>query len=165
MESDPEIISFAVVGDVIGVSRLIEHDRDCINQTDALGFTALHCAADLGDPEFVKYLLQAGADCKAQNKVGITALHLAQNAPIVELLVEAGANIEHRNADGETPLQVLAAEPNSYWAMKKLLQFGANPNAADNSGITSMEIVKERNETRKVVLLRAFGATEKNTSR
>lgn len=160
IESDPEIIQCAEVGDIDRISEILALDKESHKQTDEMGFTALHCATNLGEPELVKLLLEAGADPNAESKFGITPLHLVQVPADIEALVNAGAFIKHKSKDGSTPLLTLASEPDSFWCMKKLLQLGADPNSADNFGVTPIEVAKERGEMRKVVLLRAFGGID-----
>lgn len=53
-------------------------------------------AASLGESQMVSILLAAGADVNATNKIGQTALHLANNAEAARLLIAAGANRDAR---------------------------------------------------------------------
>jgi transcriptional regulator of NAD metabolism len=72
-------------------------------------FMLLHFAANFGDTNVTKLLLEEGAniDIKDQNKN--TPLHLAASnghTDIVKLLVEKGSDLSAVNKDGGTPLQI-----------------------------------------------------------
>jgi ankyrin repeat protein len=67
-------------------------------------WTPLIYAADLGQTQFVSCLLDAGAEIRATNNQGLTALHYAQNGEIVRLLIAAGADPKDR-IGGETPAE------------------------------------------------------------
>ena len=81
-------------------------------------------AIEHGDPEFVRLLVNTGADINATAGFGgNTALHeaVAQgSAEIVQVLVDAGADIEAAGFMGQTPLS-LAAEEGATEIMKVLL--------------------------------------------
>lgn len=100
IESDPEIIQCAEIGDIDRTSEILALDKESHKQTDEMGFTALHCATNLGEPELVKLLLDAGADPNAENKFGITPRHLAQvPADIGPLLTQGhSSNISPKRA-------------------------------------------------------------------
>lgn len=57
--------------------ELIARGADVNAQDDILGNTALHRVARLGHIDYVKALIEAGADPTLKNKYGETALHLA----------------------------------------------------------------------------------------
>ena len=62
----------------------------------------------------VKVALELGADIRAANDAGDTALHGAANAgyaPIVQLLVEKGADVNATNRHGNTPLSLVDVNP------------------------------------------------------
>ena len=76
---------------------------------------ALHIAAQSGNAEIVKLLLEHGAEVDAKNKYGESALHVAArsgNAEIVELLLTHGADLTLSNNANFTALDI-ACESNS----------------------------------------------------
>lgn len=80
------------------------------------GYTALHYAASLDKPDFVKFLLIRGADTNAvtleDGTAGNTPLHFAclfEKYKNAELLLSRGANPLIKNQYGVTPLQLLPA--------------------------------------------------------
>jgi len=99
------------------------------------GATALMVAAGLGYPEFVAQLLEHGADANAADSRGTRALHVAAQYAffssdleralrMLEMLLEAGADVVARNGAGQTALSLLLgahAEPRSAAEQKHLL--------------------------------------------
>jgi hypothetical protein len=105
------------------------------------GDTALHLAAAALRPRVVAALIAAGADPKAANRRGATALHYACDArpgnktwhpsnqrSVIELLLDAGSDIEHRDKSDATPLH-RAIRGRSPEAVRCLLENGAQVNA------------------------------------
>jgi ankyrin repeat protein len=90
--------------------------------------TPLMTAADKGHLDVVKFLLSKGADVNATNQHGETALIMAikygNDYDVVDVLLENGAD---PNAHQFEPLQI-ALEAEDQYVIKKLLQYGANPN-------------------------------------
>jgi ankyrin repeat protein len=83
----------------------------CLFSTNyALGATALHKAAENGHAEVVEVLLDAGADVKAEDKWGRTALHEA-------------------------------AEKGDLAGVQNALAAGEDVNAVDNRGKTALHVV------------------------
>ena len=62
--------------------------------------------ASLENPPLCEALISAGADVRAKDSRGFTALHYAAhgNHELCRLLVGAGADVNARNNEGETPL-------------------------------------------------------------
>jgi ankyrin repeat protein len=67
---------------------------------------ALMRAASLGRVEYLKIMLNAGANPHATDREGKTALHVAGSSGVVALLVEAGVDVNTTSFGGETPLDV-----------------------------------------------------------
>ena len=71
-----------------------------VNAKDSNGKTQLHIAANSGEIQTVKLLIEAGADVNATDRFGDTALHNATNKghiKVVELLIDAGADVNIKN--------------------------------------------------------------------
>jgi ankyrin repeat protein len=97
-------------------------------------------AAERGDHEAVRSLLQEHADVNAAQGDGATALHWAvyrDDAEIAGLLIPAGANVNVRNNYGVTPL-VLASKNGNATILRELLKAGADPNAAVRNNETPL---------------------------
>ncbi len=99
------------------------------------------------DVTSASYLIAAGADVNAIDREGDSLLDLwvklgKPQSELVRLLIESGANIEHRNARGETPIHA-AASFGSWEAFSLLLDKGADAHSVDCNGRTSLHSAAE----------------------
>jgi ankyrin repeat protein len=125
---DPRVKAFlmaARTGNAASVSSLLAEKVD-IRAGDEYGNTAVAYAALGGHVEVVRLLLSAGADPDGELDAESTALMVASNPAIAELLIQAGAN-PNKLIDGSTPLSS-AAHRNLQDVAALLLAAGANPN-------------------------------------
>jgi len=77
-------------------------------KTTVLSWAAIH-----GDLESARVLIEKGCDPSISNPDGNTALHASMffgNYPLVEYLLEQGADITKRNSNGETPIASLRVD-------------------------------------------------------
>lgn len=95
-----------------GNPEVIELILDHVPSIDSVtnqGVTSLMIAAQFGRLQAVKYLLEKGADPCLQDNKGCNALHYASyggNVPVIEEILSYEVDIESRNKDGETPLEI-----------------------------------------------------------
>ena len=67
--------------------------------------TVLMSAVQSGDPKMVQQILNAHPDVNAQDAVGNAALaYVSRSEEIIRLLISAGANVNARNSQGQTPI-------------------------------------------------------------
>jgi ankyrin repeat protein len=104
---------------------------------DKNGNFLLHRAAEVGSPDFCKYLLKKGILATCPGPSGVTPIHIAAERGYLDimkvLLRAAGANHSPINRVGITPLHVAAGE--GYLAIVKLLVAkGAGNLAGDKYG-------------------------------
>ncbi len=117
----------AVAGDLESVKRIVNQDPDSINAGDKWGFTALHGLAEEEHPAVMRYLLAMGADPNARNDQGITPMHLCAWPENAAMLIEAGGDVEIRDAAGNRPIDILSSEPDREDVVEYLLQIGSPP--------------------------------------
>ena len=112
-----------------------------IDARDTLGRTPLYsfAASGGGDIEIAKMLLAAGSDPRSEEDAfHVTALDNAVetgNLELVELLIAAHADVNHRNVDGWSALH-FAAHHSRYEFVKVLVAAGADVNLPNKLGKT-----------------------------
>ena len=124
----------AMRGDVATVRELLASGAD-VNAAHGDGMTALHWAAERGNPDLARMLLYAGARVDPVTRIGsYTPLHVAARSgstPVAILLLDAGADpASAATGSGTTPLH-LAAAAGSADLVAVLAARGADPNARE----------------------------------
>lgn len=113
-----------------------------------------------GDVPAVRALIKSGADVRAPEGDGATALHWAAHRDSIELvrvLLDAGASVRAANDLGVTPLHLASANGNAV-LMRLLLDKRADVNAAAESGVTPLMEAARSGSVDAVRLLIAQGA-------
>lgn len=144
-----ETLCQAVAGDdEETVRHLLQHGANAETPGDARKKPLL-IAAEKGLIGMMRLLLSNGASVEAQTDLTqLTALTRAcenGNEAAVQLLVEAGANMEARRWDGYTPLFIAVASANES-LVKYLLQHGADKRSRLANG-TTMEDCAQGNDS------------------
>ena len=125
------------------------------------GVVLLHEAAMKGDVEVVRTVLRSGVVHKdAADGSGLTAIHhsaLNGHTPILQLLLDQGANIDAATKGGWTALHY-SAWPGNTATVQLLLDRGANINAASKSGETALHYSAQRGNTATAQLFLDRGA-------
>jgi ankyrin repeat protein len=139
-----------------GFLFLLEHganpniEGDGTNLVGTHGFSVISYAAMHEDIWWLRVVLQHGGN---PNYVFLlekdTPIFPAINAGLpvspriehIRLLIKAGANLEARNRDGQTPL-LYAAYRNHYQIVYELLKAGADPKGRDSAGSSLTSLIQ-----------------------
>ncbi|XP_014666098.1 PREDICTED: myotrophin-like [Priapulus caudatus] len=93
-------------GDMEKVKELVENQKVNVKE-EISGRPPIHYAADYGQKDVIKYLLEAGADVNSIDKHGISALLAAiweGHTDCVKFMLEKGARKEGAAPDGTSYL-------------------------------------------------------------
>ena len=158
----------ARVGDVASVRALLAEGEDA-NAAHGDGMSALHWAAQRGDAELARTLIQAGATVEAATRIGeYTPLHVASEAgqaELVELLLGSGADAEAATTNGVRALHMAAAS-GSVRAITALLDHGAAVDAREGVwGQTPLIFAASRDRVYAIQTLLERGADPAVTSK
>jgi len=122
-----------------------------VNKRSPDGFTPLHLSAFFGHPDVAKVLVMSGADVNAESANGAQLAPLNSAAAcrdrtaalsIATLLLSHGADPNHSQAGGYTPLHSAAANGNAE-LVQALLKTGADRAAQSLDGKTASTFAKE----------------------
>ena len=129
-----DLFTILRTGDLGALQRSLAAGADA-NSADSRGTTALHYAALYSSPEAMTLLIEAGARVNAANRAGVTPLFTALgDLAKVRLLVEKGADVDAKAADGRSPVRNAASLPSGAPVVEYLLSKGAKPDTATLSG-------------------------------
>lgn len=153
-----DVFIAAATGSADRLAVLLRGRRELLDAHGPDGWTPLGLASYFGKREAARLLLAAGADLRQRsaNATGNTALHAAvagKRQPLVELLVEAGADPNATDAGGWTPL-ALAAHEGEVATVRYLLAHGADPTIANAAGDTPLAIAERAGRRAAEDLLR-----------
>ncbi len=148
---------------------LIERGAD-VSVRSADGTTPLIVASHHGNKEAAETLIAKGADVRAKNKFGETALQSvcrgidyyqgeepAKRGALLSLLLDNGAEVNTQDRDGRTPLMEASRREGSK-IVGILLANGALPNVQDRIGWTALMWAADANQTEVIKLLVKHGA-------
>lgn len=125
------------------VTLLVTRAPHLINKVNHDEDTPLMTALRRENFNLAKILLTYGAEVKNIADSGETALSIAVNHEcdplLIEQLIQAGSNLNHRDHRGRTPL-FIAVMDHSMEIIKILLEYGADPNIVDNDGYSIFNI-------------------------
>jgi ankyrin repeat protein len=130
------IIAAIRKGQVDEVRRLLP-ELTSIDARDRDGNCLLHHAASSGNGDFVKMLLDAGADVDARGYLRATPLMRATSMEAGQVLIDRGADLTAKDDAGMTPL-MCAANLDVPELVKRLIDRGAELEARSAVGATAL---------------------------
>jgi ankyrin repeat protein len=155
-------------GHTATASFLIHQGADLEWRREHDGKSLLYVAAEVGDENLLKMLVEKGLDpndsvnnyredpCQSvQTALGAASAHGTSAA--VEVLIEAGADISSRGYQGRTALH-LAAQHGHDSAVTTLLRAGAAVNSLDDLGWTALHHAADNGHTETVTMLIQSGS-------
>ena len=166
---DSPVADAAMRGDLAEVRSLLAAGAD-VNAAQGDGMTALHWAADRGDPDLARMLLHAGAAVDPVTRIGsYTPLHLAArtgSTAVAVLLLDSGADpAAAAPGSATTPLH-LAAAAGSAELVTTLARRGADLDAREAVwGQTPLIFAASMNRANAIRALLAAGADPGITTR
>ena len=137
----------------------LEHGAD-VNRRDKHNVTPLSLAIHLNYVKLAVILLEHGADANAEIDGGMTPLHILSKCWIKTRVLEANGP----NMGFYTPLDLAIVRRDQLKLVGTLLEYGADPNAENDYGITSLHILAgykvddESDALNLVRLLLTYGA-------
>lgn len=164
------VATVAVAGDKALLDMLLKAGAD-LAAKDQFGRTPLHSAAMHNHAVMIELMVSKGADVSARDKQGNTPLHCAVlrfRREATKQLIAGGADVGVRNALGKTPLHLAGSEGPSEKEVdqlmtavaKVLLAHGADVNATDNEGFTTLRYAQAKNRAQLAALLKRHGGVE-----
>lgn len=174
------LMTCARTGILGAVGRLADAGSDLDARERASGQTALMWAASGGHAAVVGALLAAGAEVDARSGGAFTPLLFAARAGSLETaqrLIDAGADVNVTTPSGYSPLLIAAASvdaitgsdyrlveaPSEHEAVGRLLlEHGADPDQADQYGMTPLHFAVEMRKPGLLRALLAHGAEPNN---
>lgn len=112
------------------------------------GWSPFISAARSKKIEVVEWFLSKGADINQRNADAKNALMILienDDNDIAQYLMDEGIDIEAQDFEGETPL-IKATKKGNITMINALIQAGANPNIADNTGMSALSYSELRPE-------------------
>lgn len=129
-----------------------------INSTDDQGNGIFHYAAQSGNIDVVKALVERGISTKKNEATGENAIFFASkgresSTDLYNYLESLGLNANVRTKEGATPLHNLARSSKDLKAFDYFVKKGVDPNAVDAEGQTALLIAAGRNNLETVSYL------------
>jgi quinoprotein dehydrogenase-associated probable ABC transporter substrate-binding protein len=126
------------------------------NALSKQNLSPLAIAAQYGKDKAAVALLQAGADpARPIGEGGYTPLMLAtanHSEPVVQALIQKGADVNAKNSGGVTALMIAAANGRADM-VELLVHAGANVKAQTDRGDTALSIAREKGDAKVIKLL------------
>ncbi len=146
-----DVFEVAALGRLGDLKDVVERSAAALTKRSPDGYTALHLAAFFGHADLVAWMLSRGApvDAIAANSTLVRPLHSAvvvRSLPVVELLLNAGADPNSTQRGGWTPLHA-AARNGDLAIVDLLLKKGADVSLRNDAGQTAADLAGTEGHT------------------
>jgi ankyrin repeat protein len=154
-----DIFEAAATGTQDRLEQLLQQEPALKNSWSPDGWTPLHLAVFFGRVNIAHFLLSKGVDINVASRTDerVSPLHSAlanpNNAAIAQLLIEHGADVNARQAQGYTPLHY-AATYGLESIIRSLLQRSADKTIRNADGKTAFDLAVEKGHTAVAELLK-----------
>lgn len=145
-------------GRVVMVDLLLDAGAD-VSAKNKAELTALDLAILSGRTQVAKVLFKAGATIDASALLVRAASQDVTDRDTVKVLISHGANINHVDTKGDTPL-LTAVRHGNHRLLQHLINHGAEVNSKDAEKKSALTIALESGENDIAKILRANGGTE-----
>lgn len=161
---DQQMIQAAYDGDLATVTSLLNSGANP-NAIDKNSYTAIIYACAYGYEDIVKLLISKKANVTSfKNDVNpMFAAVNNDNTKIIRILIDAGASVNVKDANGYTPL-MFAAQEGYDKTVKFLLKNGADINVESKVGHTALSIAIQNDRESTVKLLLSYNPKKKGYS-
>jgi len=139
------------------IARLLVRNGARIDAVDAAGHTALHAALMSGRTQIADFLIESGATFDADELLDEAVRNGVNDRDVFAFLKARGADPNHRDARGRTPL-INAIGTGNRVAARMLIGIGADVNLADSDGKRPLEYARDQSIPELVSLLTRNGA-------
>jgi ankyrin repeat protein len=146
----------AAQGYVVMVRKLLEHGVQ-VDAPDAAGHTALQLAVLGGRTQVADELLAHGARLDADTLLLEAAKQGTPDRDVVRFLVRHGADLQARDATGDTAL-LIAIRGNHLRLAHHLVVNGADVNVSNAQGRSALSLALQLDEPELAALLKRYGA-------
>jgi ankyrin repeat protein len=147
---------FAAFGNNVAALRELQRDRPQLESHSAEGWTPLHMCAYRGTVQAADALVRAGCGIDPVNRNGYTPLATAcarGSQGMVDFLLYCGAMPDGPPGEGQMPPLCAAAHAGLGKTVDRLLEHGANKDAADPQGFTALHAAAVKGNVELVGLL------------
>ena len=132
------------------------------NIANAVGYTCLHYAAgNYQCTEILQEIISHGANVNAVNKENVTALMTAcekKNTNAINVLLNAGADANTADADGDTCLHYTAQNYQCKEVLQAIISHGVDVNATNKKSVTALMTACHKGNTDEIQVLLNAGA-------
>jgi len=150
----PPLVTAVTKNDVAGVRAALIAQPNT-NYTVGAGKTLLMVAAENGNAEIAKLLIESRANPNAQDRIGNTPLIYgvtSDNVAVIDVLIAGGARLNDANKQGLTPLMEAARAGKSVF-VQHLLDAGAKASQTDYTGRTALDWAQDSRNRSTIALL------------